>query len=183
MVSTVPTVFHVTHVKSGSQWVYNILEGCAPGRIVKPRVKVAQFYEDAILPGMIYPTVYVSQPRFEATLRPQNHPSADHQIDSPAYKNWRNFVELQLPIKVFFVMRDLRDTLVSLYFSLKVSHAIISDNVAEGIENSMKWILRMVSYTFVMKQMEKPCISFLIYSLHGCLFVIVGGHCSFVMRI
>ena len=130
--STVPTVFHVTHVKSGSQWVYNILEGCAPGRIVKPRVKVAQFYEDAILPGMIYPTVYVSQSRFEATLRPQNHPASDHQSNSPAYKNWRNFVELQLPIKIFFVMRDLRDTLVSLYFSLKVSHAIISDNVAEG---------------------------------------------------
>ena len=130
--STLPTVFHVTHVKSGSQWVYNILEECAPERIVKPRVKVAQFYEDAIQPGMIYPTVYVPQPRFEATLRPTTRPAADHQSDSPEYKNWRNFVELQLPIKVFFVMRDLRDTLVSLYFSLKVSHAIISDNVAEG---------------------------------------------------
>jgi lipopolysaccharide transport system ATP-binding protein len=123
-----PTVFHVTHVKSGSQWVYQILNECAPERIVKPRVKVAQFYEDAIQPGMIYPTVYAPRDRFESTLWPRTKPEAD----STAAENWQNFVEKKFPVKTFVVIRDLRDTLVSLYFSLKVSHAIISDTVAEG---------------------------------------------------
>lgn len=125
-----PTVFHITHVKSGSQWVYQVLNECAPARIVKPRVKVAQFYEDAILPGMIYPTVYVPRGRFESTLKPQEKPNS--APDTPASKNWHNFVEQGLPVRTFVVIRDLRDTLISLYFSLKVSHAIISDNVAEG---------------------------------------------------
>lgn len=123
-----PTVFHVTHVKSGSQWVYQILNECAPARIVKPRVKVAQFYDDAILPGMIYPTVYAPRDRFESTLWPRTKPEAD----SPAAQNWQNFEEKKSPVKIFVVLRDLRDTLVSLYFSLKVSHAIISEKVAEG---------------------------------------------------
>ena len=123
-----PTVFHVTHVKSGSQWVYQILNECAPARIVKPRVQVAQFYEDAILPGMIYPTIYAPRDRFESTLWPRTKP----QTDSPAAQNWQNFVENKFPVKSFVVIRDLRDTLVSLYFSLKVSHAIISERVAEG---------------------------------------------------
>ena len=64
------TVFHITHVKSGSQWVYQILEECASPRIVKPRVKVAQFYEDPILPGKVYPTVYVPYDRFAPTFIP-----------------------------------------------------------------------------------------------------------------
>lgn len=129
-----PTVFHITHVKSGSQWVYQVLSECAPTRIIKPRVKVAQFYEDAIVPGMIYPTVYVPRDRFESTLRPrvQPDPTAGPAADSPVLQNWKNFVEQDRPVKMFVVIRDLRDTLISLYFSLKVSHAIISDNVAQG---------------------------------------------------
>ena len=123
-----PTVFHITHVKSGSQWVYQILNECAPARIVKPRVQVAQFYEDAILPGMIYPTVYAPRDRFESTL----WPSAKPEAESHAAQNWQNFVEQKLPVKTFVVIRDLRDTMISLYFSLKVSHAIISEKVAEG---------------------------------------------------
>ncbi|MBI5934065.1 MAG: sulfotransferase domain-containing protein [Chloroflexi bacterium] len=123
-----PTIFHVTHVKSGSQWVYQILNECAPERIVKPRVQVAQFYDDPIQPGMIYPTVYAPRDRFESTLWPDSQPPAD----SPAGQNWQNFVEQKYPVKTFVVIRDLRDTLVSLYFSLKVSHAIISKTVEEG---------------------------------------------------
>lgn len=134
MVSTLSTVFHITHVKSGSQWVYKILDECAPERIVQPKVKVAQFYDEPIRPGMIYPTVYVPRDRFEATLRPRVRPDSvtGSETDSPILQNWKNFVEQNCPVRTFFVMRDLRDTLVSLYFSLKVSHAIISDTVAEG---------------------------------------------------
>ncbi|MBI5934068.1 MAG: sulfotransferase domain-containing protein [Chloroflexi bacterium] len=120
------TVFHITHVKSGSQWVYQILEECTPTRIVKPRVKVAQFYEDPILPGKVYPTVYVPYDRFAPTFIPKVKP-APHVS---AFQNWQNFVEGKAPWKAFVVVRDLRDTLISLYFSLKVSHEIISNNVA-----------------------------------------------------
>jgi hypothetical protein len=129
-----PTIFHVTHVKSGSQWVYNILEDCDPGRIVKPMVKVAQFFEAPIQLGKIYPTVYVSHGMFESTLRPNTRPElvSGSLNQSPALQNWKNFVEQKPPVKIFVVIRDLRDALVSLYFSLKVSHAIISNNVAEG---------------------------------------------------
>ncbi|MFZ5855775.1 MAG: sulfotransferase domain-containing protein [Chloroflexota bacterium] len=104
-----PTVFHVTHWKAGSQWIYGVLQMCAPDRIVKPKVKVAHFYEDPILNGMIYPTVYVPHNRFVEKLSASDYPT-----------------------KVFVVIRDLRDALTSLYFSLKVSHPLISDNVAEG---------------------------------------------------
>lgn len=131
-----PTVFHVTHWKAGSQWVYGILQACAPDRIVAPKVKVAQFYEDAIRPGMIYPTVYVPRNRFVATLRPKEYKGTIHQTtspnDPPAAQNYYNFEATKLPYRTFVIIRDLRDTLVSLYFSLKVSHPLISDNVAEG---------------------------------------------------
>jgi lipopolysaccharide transport system ATP-binding protein len=131
-----PTVFHVTHWKAGSQWAYAVLQACAPERIVKPKVKVAHFYEDAILPGKIYPTVYAPRNRFEATLWPGDGASGAVQPpssnDPAAAQNHYNFEVLKQPAKVFVVIRDLRDALVSLYFSLKVSHPLISENVAEG---------------------------------------------------
>lgn len=104
-----PTVFHVTHWKAGSQWVYGVLQMCAPNRIVKPKIKVAQFYEDPIQNGMIYPTVYVPYNRFSEKLSASDYPA-----------------------RVFVVIRDLRDALTSLYFSLKVSHPLLTDNIAEG---------------------------------------------------
>lgn len=131
-----PTVFHVTHWKAGSQWVYGILQACAPTRVVTPKVKVAHFYEDAILPGMIYPTVYAPYNRFDATLHPKGSVKNVGQAPSSgapsAEQNYYNFVALKRPVRIFVVIRDLRDALVSLYFSLKVSHPLISANVAEG---------------------------------------------------
>jgi lipopolysaccharide transport system ATP-binding protein len=109
-----PTIFHVTHWKAGSQWVYGILEACAPARIVKPKVKVAHFFEDPIIPGMIYPTVYTARNRFRSVLWPDDKPS------------------LVEDARTFVVIRDLRDAMVSLYFSLKVSHPLISKAVEEG---------------------------------------------------
>jgi Sulfotransferase domain len=126
------TIFHVTHWKAGSQWVYGILAACAPKRIVVPKVKIAHFYEDAIVRGRIYPTVYVPHDKFTSVLSTQGISADDTQIKS------------------FFVIRDLRDALVSLYFSLKVSHPIISESVAEDrrqlniIESEEEALLYMV---------------------------------------
>ena len=99
----VPTVFHITHHKAGSQWINRILHTLAYNRLVLPEVREGvqnvQFLEKPIRPGMIYPTVYVTREEFESV---------------PLPKESRRFI----------VIRDLRDTLVSAYFSIKHSHAM-----------------------------------------------------------
>lgn len=95
---TRPAVFHVTHYKAGSQWIYSILRNSVPGeRLVPPRFDGSQFLSDPVRDGAVYPTLYVTREQFDRVERP---------------RDWRRFV----------VIRDLRDTLVSAYFSIKVSH-------------------------------------------------------------
>ena len=104
--TTPPTVFHITHWKAGSQWINRILHALAFDRIVLPtKVGQDQFLLAPIQPGKVYPTVYVTQEQFNSVAVPQNH---------------RRFV----------IIRDLRDTLVSLYFSAKVSHEVPNEEVA-----------------------------------------------------
>lgn len=97
-----PTIFHITHWKAGSQWVYVVLRELFPDRIVHPKTKIAHVQEDPIQAGMIYPTVYLNKTQFDALSKPAHH-------------------------KCFFVIRDLRDTLVSRYFSLLKSHPLESE--------------------------------------------------------
>ncbi len=94
-----PTVFHITHWKAGSQWVHRILHGLVYDRLVVPRQDQGQFLADPIQPGRVYPTLYVTREQLESVLVPADH---------------RRFV----------IIRDLRDTLVSLYFSIKISHPV-----------------------------------------------------------
>lgn len=96
-----PTIFHVTHWKAGSQWIKRILREAFPERYVDSKVAVAHFLQDPIQAGGIYPTVYVTKEQFESVRLP---------------KNWHRFV----------IIRDLRDTLVSAYFSMKISHPILT---------------------------------------------------------
>jgi lipopolysaccharide transport system ATP-binding protein len=97
-----PAVFHITHHKAGSQWIMSILQDAAPERFVPPLQKVAHVVNGPLLAGKVYPTVYLTRPKFEA-------------LDLPA------------PHRKFIVIRDLRDTLVSLYFGLRVHHALFHD--------------------------------------------------------
>jgi len=94
-----PTIFHITHHKAGSQWVAEILKHAAPERVVLPKLRMAHFYDDPLRPGGVYLTVYVPKPDFD-----------------------RVTVSLQGERRVFVVMRDLRDTLISRYFSVRYSH-------------------------------------------------------------
>ena len=94
-----PTLFHVTHWKAGSTWIDAILRPCAPDRVVLPREDLGQFLEDPIAEGHVYPRLYVTRQQFESVELPEK---------------WRRFV----------VIRDLRDTLVSAYFSVKFSHEV-----------------------------------------------------------
>lgn len=136
MTNFAPTVFHITHYKSGSQWVLQVLRECAPERFVAPHVDLGQFYKAPLIPGAIYPTIYVSYSNFQNTV----YPSLDidernyrySETDGAAVKNWYNFFVKRLPVRKFVIIRDLRDTLVSLYFSVKISHAVVSKKLAEG---------------------------------------------------
>ncbi len=101
-----PTVFHITHWKAGSQWLHKILQAAAGERIVPPRLGEGQFLYDPIRPGGVYPTVYVTQEQFRSVSAPAN-------------------------ARKFVVIRDLRDTLVSGYFSLRHSHAIMNSASAD----------------------------------------------------
>lgn len=99
-------LFHITHWKAGSQWIMKILRDLAPDRIVNPRVGEGQFLLDALVPGGVYPTVYVTHEQFRSVA----HPAGS-----------RHFV----------ILRDLRDTLVSAYFSFRYSHGLISLELAD----------------------------------------------------
>src|SRR4051794_4521850 len=83
-----PTVLHVTHYKAGSQWILQTLKGPAPPRFVSPELGSTHFLGKPVLPGKLYPTLYVTKEEFDSVELP---------------KRWRRFV----------VIRDLRDTLIS----------------------------------------------------------------------
>jgi hypothetical protein len=119
------TVFHVTMYKAGSQWIYKILRDCAPERTIEPSKEgVDHFLKDQIIAGKIYPTIYVPKDLFDRVQKPANS---------------RHFV----------VLRDLRDTAVSAYFSLKISHPVVG-NISDvrkilseqRLEEGMLWIFR-----------------------------------------
>lgn len=100
-----PTVLHITHYKAGSQWIYAILHACARERIVRPRADLSQFLRETIRAGCVYPTLYITYEEYQAVALPADHAR-------------------------FVVFRDLRDTLVSYYYSIKHSHPVTSDAMA-----------------------------------------------------
>src|SRR5690349_3395878 len=86
---TFPTVIHFTHPKAGSTWVNGILTELF-GKRVKQRVGGVPDFSNAR--GRIYPCVFMRR---------------DAAIAIPAVE----------AAKRFFILRDLRDTLISRYFS------------------------------------------------------------------
>jgi len=94
------TVFHITHHKAGSQWINRLFHALAYERLILPEVECNQFLNKPIQAGGIYPTVYITREQFDSVKLP---------------KKWHRFV----------MIRDLRDTLVSLYFSIKHSHPVL----------------------------------------------------------
>lgn len=103
--ASAPTIFHITHWKAGSQWIHKILVGCVPGLIVPPQVQLDQFLTQPLQRNKVYPTLYVTKQQFDSVHLPTN---------------WRRFV----------IIRDLRDALISAYFSLKIHHPIFDYEAA-----------------------------------------------------
>jgi hypothetical protein len=89
-------IFHITHWKAGSQWVRAVLTSLASSRFVPVKPDMSHVLQDPIRPGGVYTPVYLDKPSFECA------------VDAPHRR--------------FVVIRDLRDTLVSWYFSLRYSH-------------------------------------------------------------
>jgi len=98
-----PAVFHITHQKAGSQWILAVLRDLSGDRFMEndpePQYAENRFFQEFALEGKVYPTLYLDRSEFES-------------IDIPA--NSRRFI----------VIRDLRGTLVSYYFSVKFSHPL-----------------------------------------------------------
>lgn len=92
-------LLHITHWKAGSQWIRQVLEQLFAPRIVAPEPQEAQFLDRPLNTAAVYPTVYVSKWQFDSV------PQAD-------------------AMRRFVVIRDLRDTLVSMYFSFRGVHAV-----------------------------------------------------------
>jgi hypothetical protein len=90
------TLFHVTHAKAGSTWLNNIFISAFGSRRVANRIggKTENYRFE---PGKIYPAMFLSHGDFSALEGSDSGPC-------------------------FFVIRDIRDTLVSLYFSMRYSH-------------------------------------------------------------
>lgn len=101
-----PTIFHITHQKAGSQWILFAFKTLIPDRFVEPKANHEQFFKTPIVEGGFYPTIYLPRKSFESVPIPENH-------------------------KKFVVIRDLRDTLVSFYFSMKYSHALLAESIRE----------------------------------------------------
>lgn len=106
-----PTIFHITHWKAGSQWLYKILLKIARDRIVVPQLHEKQFLDTPLVCGAVYPTLYVTKEQFQSVALPGNY-------------------------RKFIIIRDLRDTLISGYFSIRYSHAVIDKSLASWRERA-----------------------------------------------
>jgi len=92
-------VYHITHWKAGSQWVRGVLEDASPDRFILPSPDMqAGRLLGAAGPAAVYSPLYMTRGVFDA---------------SPA---------AAAPHRKFIVVRDLRDTLISWYFSLLSTH-------------------------------------------------------------
>jgi hypothetical protein len=105
------TLIHLTHAKAGSSWLYRVLKSCFPEWTAPRGRKVAEdvggdLSKFVFTPGRVYAAMFMGRSQFLA------HPELSDA-------------------KRFVVLRDLRDTLVSLYFSLKVSHPLAADGHTE----------------------------------------------------
>jgi len=134
--------------------VAEILKYSAPERFFPYQAEAANLKSAPIVPGGIYGTVYLTREQFRqivdgGTLSPQSHSQAG-AFPQRRVGNWWKF-GARKPARLFFlVFRDLRDTLISHYFSAKHSHIVMNEFFARYREelNSMDMesgLLSMIS--------------------------------------
>jgi len=106
MPDNLPAIFHITHWKAGSQWIKAILRQCVPQLVV---INPGGSFPLPIKEGKVYPSIYSTIEEFNSIIEEDFYSSDGKQ---PA-------------CYPFIIMRDLRDTLVSWYFSAKISHPVM----------------------------------------------------------
>lgn len=113
-----PTLLHITHIKAGSTWIDGLLRRLFGDRVMprfgsnlfeaattatdgapKPPPYLEMFRALEYQPAHVYPGLFITHAEFRSR---------------PEFRDARRFV----------VIRDLRDTLTSHYFSLKGTHAL-----------------------------------------------------------
>ncbi|MDD2921821.1 MAG: sulfotransferase domain-containing protein [Anaerolineales bacterium] len=137
MSKSLPAIFHLTHPKAGSQWIKGVFRDIAPERTrLDADAYLSYFFKEPIKPGSIYPTIYTSRATFEVVMGVASNRNAPLLLKSqmPLLKhktsylmNWYRFKVLRQKYRKFFVIRDLRDTLVSLYFSMRYTHLMMRE--------------------------------------------------------
>ena len=128
---TLPTILHVTHWKAGSQWVNKILINLFSDRVVTPNLNQSQFLLSTIKPGGVYPTLYVTNEQMKRVHLPKN-------------------------TKRFIVFRDLRDTLISGYFSMKFSHKEVANELS-GLRMRLSHLNLEEALLYMMKEWLPSC--------------------------
>ncbi len=88
-------LFHVTHAKAGSTWIADILSTAFGERTYRRFGRRTEHYE--WVPSCVYPAIFLPRQEF-------------FELDGATGQ------------PVFFVLRDIRDAMVSLYFSLRYTH-------------------------------------------------------------
>jgi lipopolysaccharide transport system ATP-binding protein len=81
--------------------VYAVLNEVAGERVVRPEPNADHLTRKPIVKGAVYPCAYLTREQLEAASPPKNR-------------------------RIFVVIRDLRDTLISQYFSVRYSHEIFN---------------------------------------------------------
>ncbi len=92
-----------------------------------------RFYMEPLRRGNVYGTVYLHRDRFQDVVYGLFWRSKNWTFFYPGriFSNWWNYGIRMSPCRPFVVIRDLRDTLISFYFSTKKSHEIVVDRLAQ----------------------------------------------------
>src|SRR5687767_3449706 len=106
--------YHVTHWKAGSQWFLAVLKDAFGKAVIEPQDLVKHAYVSPAEKGKVYPCCYLTHGEFSAIPLPPN-------------------------AKRLVLIRDLRDTLVSGYFSMRYSHALM------GQIEKYRWFLNRLT--------------------------------------
>jgi hypothetical protein len=105
-------IFHITHWKAGSEWVRAVMNGLAGERFVARKQMHAHLYEEPIRADGVYSPLYLHRHAF--------------------------FRVATMPHRRFIVIRDLRDTLVSWYFSARYSHPTDGNPTLSGVRAQLE---------------------------------------------
>lgn len=108
-------IFHCCVHKSASQWFLRFFKDEAIGKLTGLKV---------ITPNRDFITQQEKLREFPEIIKP-------NAIITPVYIKYSDYmnIEKRYPHKTFMVIRDPRDVIISHYFSIKYSHALITDEL------------------------------------------------------